>query len=125
MCIDSGCQTHEVEDPLGILPVGDRIGLERVNHVRELDRVADEEDRQVVADQIPVAVLGVELDGESARVAQRLGRVPPWMTVEKRTKTGVRLPFSWKSFARVYVATGSSPTVPYASKKPCAPAPRA
>ncbi len=47
------------------------------------------------------------------------------MTVEKRTATGVRLPARWKSFARVYVDAGSSPTVPVASKYPNATAPRA
>ena len=34
------------------------------------------------------------------------------MTVEKRMATRVCLPASWKSFARVYFAMGSSPTVP-------------
>ena len=107
-----GRQADEVELPVGVLPVRHRVGLEGVDEVGELDGVADEEDLEVVADEIPVAVLGVELDGEAARVAQRLRRVPPWMTVEKRTNTGVRLPFSWNSLARVYLAIGSSPTVP-------------
>ena len=40
------------------------------------------------------------------------------MTVEKRTATGVCLPGSWNSLARVYFAAGSSPIVPYASKSP-------
>jgi hypothetical protein len=43
------------------------VGLERVHHVREPHGVADEEDGEVVV--LP----GVELDGESARVPQRLG----------------------------------------------------
>ena len=42
--------------------------------MRELDRVADEEDRGVVAHQIPVAFFGVELQGEATRVADRVGR---------------------------------------------------
>jgi hypothetical protein len=46
-----------------------------VDHVGELDRVADEEHRQVVADEVPVAVLGAELDREAARVAGDVGRV--------------------------------------------------
>ena len=107
-----GVQADEVELPVGRPAIGHGVGLEGVDEIRELDRVADEEHFEVVADQIPVAVFGVELDGEAARVAQRFGRVPPWMTVEKRTKTGVRLPFSWNSLARVYLLTGSSPTVP-------------
>ena len=66
----------EVELPVGLLAEGDRVGLLGVDEVGELDRVADEEDAEVVADQIPVAVLGVELDREAARVARRLGGVP-------------------------------------------------
>jgi hypothetical protein len=46
-----------------------------LSDVRELDGVPDEEHPEVVADQVPVAVLGVELDGEAARVARRLGGV--------------------------------------------------
>lgn len=68
---------HEVEDPGRLLLVRDRVGLEGVDHVGELDGVPDEEDPQVVADEVPVAVLGVELHREPARVPRRLGRVPP------------------------------------------------
>ena len=39
------------------------------------DRVADEEHAEVVADEIPVAVLGVELHGEATRVADGFGGV--------------------------------------------------
>ena len=45
-----------------------------VDHVRELDRVLDEEHRDVVADEVPVALLGVELHGEAADVAGEVGR---------------------------------------------------
>ena len=38
------------------------------------------------------------------------------VTVEKRSATSVRLPGSWNSLARVKVAIGSSPHLPYASK---------
>ena len=51
-----------------------RLGLGRVHQVRELHRVLDEEDRDVVADQIPVALVGVELHGEAADVARGVGR---------------------------------------------------
>jgi hypothetical protein len=64
-----------LEDAAGVLPVGDGVRLEGVHHVRELHGVADEEDLEVVAHQIPVAVLGVELDGEASRLPQRLRRV--------------------------------------------------
>ena len=42
--------------------------------VGELDRVLDEEHRDVVADEVPVALLGVELHREAAHVAGEVGR---------------------------------------------------
>lgn len=39
--------------------------------------MVDEEDQQVVADEVPVAVLGLEPDGEAARVPGDLGRIAP------------------------------------------------
>src|SRR3979411_1920324 len=44
-----------------------------MNEVRELVWVAHEEHRRVVADEIPVAFLGVELDREAAYVAFGIG----------------------------------------------------
>ena len=46
--------------------------LHGVDQVGELHRVLDEEHRYVVADQVPVALLGVELDREAAHVARRV-----------------------------------------------------
>ena len=48
--------------------------LDGVDEVGELDRVLDEEHRDVVADEIPVALLRVELDGEAADVAGEVER---------------------------------------------------
>src|SRR6476659_4084816 len=45
--------------------------------VRELDGVANKEDRQVVTHQVPVAVFCIELHGKAARVSGRLCRVSP------------------------------------------------
>ena len=45
-----------------------------VDEVREFVRVAHEEDRRVVADQIPVAHLGIEFEGKAAHVALGVGR---------------------------------------------------
>ncbi len=45
------------------------LGLDRMDHVRELHRVLDEEHRDVVADQVPDAFVGIELGGEAAHVA--------------------------------------------------------
>jgi hypothetical protein len=56
---------------LGDLVVG--FGLHGVDQVGELDRVLDEEDGDVVADEVEDAVLGVELDGEAAGVAGGVG----------------------------------------------------
>ena len=49
------------------------MALLRVDEVRELQRVTHEEDRRVVADEIPVAFGGVTLDREAAHVAFRVG----------------------------------------------------
>ena len=54
--------------------VGEGVGLLRVDEVGELERIADEEDGRVVAGQVVVAVLRVELHGEATRVADGLGR---------------------------------------------------
>ncbi|MCW0414557.1 hypothetical protein NB689_000311 [Xanthomonas sacchari] len=51
-----------------------RLHLHRVDQVGELQRVLDEEHRDVVAHQVPVAFLGVELDREAAHVAWRVHR---------------------------------------------------
>ena len=48
--------------------------LLRADEVRELHRVADEEDRGVVADEVVVALGRVELQREAARVAPGVGR---------------------------------------------------
>lgn len=69
------------------LPVGMR--LAGVDDVRELDRVLDEEDRDVVADEVEDALAGVELGREPPGVADGVGGAPGARTVEKRTNTGV------------------------------------
>jgi hypothetical protein len=40
---------------------------------RELGGVADEEYRRVVSSHVPVALLGVKLDSETARIAGGIG----------------------------------------------------
>ena len=54
------------------LPV--RVRLGGVDDVGELDAVLDEEHRHVVADQVEVALVGVELHREAAGVAHGVGR---------------------------------------------------
>jgi hypothetical protein len=53
-----------------------RMWLGGVDDVRELDPVLDEEHRDVVADEVERALLGVELRGEPTRVAHGVGRPP-------------------------------------------------
>ena len=56
------------------LEMGDRVPLLGVDEAGKEDGVADEEDRGVVADQVPVAVFGVEFDGKAAGVTSSVGR---------------------------------------------------
>jgi hypothetical protein len=58
-------------------------GLSRVDHIGEVDRVPDEEHRGVATDEVPVAVLCVELDRKAARVTCGRHSVPPIDHVEK------------------------------------------
>ena len=51
-----------------------RLGLHRVDEVRELDPVLDEEDGDVVAHEVEVALLGVEPRREPAYVPYGVGR---------------------------------------------------
>ena len=50
-----------------------RLLFDGMNQVRELDRILDEKHRDVVADDIPVALFGVELDREAAYVPRQIG----------------------------------------------------
>ena len=53
---------------------GARVALDRMVEVRKPQRIAEEEDRRVVADDVPVALLGIELEGGAANVAFCVGR---------------------------------------------------
>ncbi len=72
-----GVQAHEVPEGvvrtlrLGDLPVRVRFG--GVDDIGKLDAVLDEEDRDVVAHQVPGALVGVELHAPAARVAHGVG----------------------------------------------------
>lgn len=58
----------------GLREAAVRFHLHRVDQVGELHRVLDEEHGDVVAHQIPVAFLGVELHRKSAYIARRIHR---------------------------------------------------
>ena len=51
-----------------------RLGLRCMDQVRKLHRILDEKDRDVVADQIPVALVRVELHRETAHVPNGIRR---------------------------------------------------
>jgi hypothetical protein len=86
--------------------------LAGVDDVRELDPVLDEEDRDVVPDEVEVAVGRVELRREApgSRTVSAEPRDPN--TVEKRTNTGVSTP------AARNVALVTDSAVPFATKTP-------
>ena len=77
MWIDLGRQPDEVPEIVvrrgRLREVAVGLGLHRMDEVGELDRVLDEEDRDVVADEVPVAFLGVELDREASDIARKVG----------------------------------------------------
>jgi hypothetical protein len=50
-----------------------RVALDGMVEVREPQRITEEEHRRVVAHDVPVALLGVELDREAADIAFRVG----------------------------------------------------
>ncbi|KPC76792.1 hypothetical protein ADL26_04920, partial [Thermoactinomyces vulgaris] len=68
-----GREAPEVPDVVRLLRTGVRVALLGVDEVGELDGVADEEHRGVVADEVVVALFGVELQGPAARVAAGVG----------------------------------------------------
>ena len=51
-----------------------RLGLHRMHEVGKLDRILDEEHRHVVADEVVVALFGIELHREAPHVAHGIGR---------------------------------------------------
>lgn len=55
------------EGPVGLLLGG-------VDQVREFDGILDEEDRDIVTDEVPVPLLGIELHSKSAHIARQIGR---------------------------------------------------
>ena len=51
-----------------------RFGFDGVDEVGKFYRVLNKKDRNVVADEIEIAFVGVKLDGETAHVARQIGR---------------------------------------------------
>jgi hypothetical protein len=73
-----GVQRHEIPERvvggLRLRNLAVRMGLAGMNDVGEFDAVLNEEHRDVVANQVEVAFVGVELDSKAAGVAHRVGR---------------------------------------------------
>lgn len=65
-----GSQGDEVPEHVGVFQMGLWVAFLGVNEAREEDGVADEENRRVVADDVPDALIGVEFDGEAAGIAR-------------------------------------------------------
>ena len=78
MCMDSGISEMKsqkvscAEAACGISLM--RFRLDGMDQVGKLDRVLNEENRNVVADQIKVAFFRIEFDGKSANIARQIGR---------------------------------------------------
>src|SRR5580698_8470609 len=50
-----------------------RLGLGRVDQIRKLHRILDEEYRHIVSDEIPIALIGVELNRKATHIARSVG----------------------------------------------------
>ena len=64
----------EVQSHVWVIHIGPGVSLLTVNKVRELHRVLNEKDRGVVADHVVVALLSVELDGETSGISHCVSR---------------------------------------------------
>ena len=51
--------------------------FDRMNEVGKFDGILNEKDRDIIADQIPIALFRVKLDGEAANIARGIGRTGP------------------------------------------------
>ena len=63
----------EVPLILGTSHIGAGVSLDSMVEVRKLERVAQEEDGCIIADQVPVAFFGVELHGKAADITLGIG----------------------------------------------------
>lgn len=71
-----GQQRPEIPVVIGRAQAGARVALDGVVEIRKTQRVAEEKDGRVIADDVPVAFLRVELQRKAADVAFRVGRAP-------------------------------------------------
>ena len=64
---------HHGSINISLKSIGGRGGV-RLARMTHMNRITDEEDGSIVAHQIPVALLRVELDGEAAWIARSVRR---------------------------------------------------
>ena len=75
-----------------------------MDQVGELDRILNEEDRDIVADQIPIAFLRVELDREAAHIARQIGRTLRSRDGRKAHESGHLLPHALQHIGARHIA---------------------
>src|SRR5258707_4318500 len=66
-------KSPEVPVILSAPQTGTGVALDRVVEVREAERIAEEKDWSIVSDDVPISVLGVELESKAADIALRIG----------------------------------------------------
>lgn len=79
MCGFGVVEDEVPEIVVGALSLGNLIvwlWFSGVNDIGELHCVLNEEDWNVVANNVPVAFLGVEFDGETTNISHRVGAAP-------------------------------------------------
>src|ERR1700686_737072 len=67
-------KSPEVPVILSAPKTGAGVALDSVVEVRETQRIAEEKDWSIVSDDVPISVLGVELESSPADIALRIGR---------------------------------------------------
>ena len=103
-CADSGTKVQKSPLHVVVAEVRRLQPLLAADEVLELHRVTDEEDRRVVADEVEVALGGVELQRETRGSRQVSGLPRSPATVENRATISVLVP-GWNTAARVYWLT--------------------
>ncbi|MNI45402.1 hypothetical protein D3C73_998260 [compost metagenome] len=64
----------EIPDGIGVFEMGLRVAFLGVNKVRKFNRITDEKDRRIIADQIIIAFFGIKFHGKAAWIAHSIGR---------------------------------------------------
>ena len=107
----SGKQRDEIPERvmrrgvLGIAAVG--LHLDRMDEIGKLDRILDEENRDVVADEVEIALVRIEFDSKAAHVAGHIcHRTTRATSCRENGKDFRFLPFSARNDALVRCGIG-------------------